>query len=366
MRARDAALAAAVFALDAAVATMNTGSGNRPLMPAGWLLLLLASAALLVRRRFPLTVLAVTGAAAVAYYPLEFPDAPIVLNTAIALYTAGRHRGPAWSAGGGTILITLFAATSRQPVPILLSLTPIMALPVTLGEFARVRARHLAHAEERARLAEETRESEALRRTAEERLRIARELHDALGHQLSLISVQAGAALHAGEPEPAFEALRAIRTASKEALGEMRSVLGMLRDAEQPDLTALPGLFARTTAAGLTVRSTVDAPTELAPPVQRAAYRIVQESLTNAVRHAHAASADVHIQQCGDRLRVTVDNPGPPVRPGFTPGGGLRGMTERATALGGTVEAGPAPGGGFRVAAWLPITPLPLRENGPP
>jgi MYXO-CTERM domain-containing protein len=361
MRARDAALAAAVFALDAAVAQTD---GSPP--PAAWALLVVASAALLFRRRFPLIVLAVTGAAAVAYYPLEFPDAPIVLNPVIALYTAGRHRGPAWSAGGGVLLVALFTVTGGEPVPILVSLTPIMALPVIAGEFARVRARHLAEAEERARQAEATRESEALRRTAEERLRIARELHDTLGHQLSLISVQAGAALHTGEPEPAFEALRAIRTASKEALGEMRSVLGMLREAEQPGLTALPALFERTTTAGLTVRASVDAPADLAGPVQQATYRIVQESLTNAVRHAHAASADVRIHQQGDRLLVTVENPGLP-RAAFsalTPGGGLRGMAERAAALGGGVEAGPKPGGGFRVAAWLPITSLTLRENG--
>jgi signal transduction histidine kinase len=358
MRARDAALAAAVFALDAAVALTNGSPA-----PAAWALLALASAALLFRLRFPLTVLAVTGAAAVAYYPLAFPDAPIVLNPVIALYTVGRHRGPAWSAAGGALLIALFTLTSGEPVPILVSLTPIMALPVIIGEFTRIRARHLAEAEERARLAEATRESEALRRTAEERLRIARELHDALGHQLSLISVQAGAALHAGEPEPAFEALRAIRTASKEALGEMRSVLGMLREPEQPGLTALPALFERTGTAGLTVRATVDAPAELAGPVQQAAYRIVQESLTNAVRHAHAISADVSIRHSGGRLLVTVENPGLP-HAAFTPGSGLRGMAERAAALGGGVDAGPKPGGGFRVAAWLPITSLTLRENG--
>ncbi|MDI6100274.1 sensor histidine kinase [Actinoplanes sp. NEAU-A12] len=366
----DAALAVGVLALNAVTAGLDTGGADRPMMPLGWALLVLSSAALLGRQRFPLTVLAITSATTVAYYPAGFPDTAIVLNLAVALYTVGRRRGPAWSAGATAILLVLVAATSGEPWPTVIGVAPVLALPVVLGEFARGRARQTTQAEERAALAESSRalaeasrESEALRRAAEERLRIAREMHDALGHQLSLISVQAAAALHTREPDSAFEALRAIRTASKDALREMREVLGVLREPVQPDLSALPELFGRTSAAGLTVRPTVDVPPPAIPAeVQRAAYRIVQEALTNAVRHGAATRADVGIRRCGDRVLVTVENDGDEV-PAPVPGSGLRGMAERAASVGGTLQAGPRPGGGFRVHAGLPLA-VTTDENG--
>ncbi|KHD74629.1 sensor histidine kinase, partial [Actinoplanes utahensis] len=237
-------------------------------------------------------------------------------------------------------------------------------LPVVLGEVARGRARQTEQAEERAALAEEraalaeaVQEAEALRRATEERLRIARELHDVLGHQLSLISVQSGAALHTREPDAAFAALRAVREASRDALREMRSVLGVLREPEQPGLGALPELFERTGTAGLTVHATIEPDLSPPPDVQLAAYRIVQEALTNAVRHSTASRADVVIRRSGGALSVTVADPGEP-RAGSgreTAGNGLRGMAERAASLGGALEAGPIPGSGFQVSARLPL-----------
>jgi signal transduction histidine kinase len=365
---RDAALAAGVFALNAALAVAGTDGSGRPLIPFGWALLVLASAALLVRRRFPIAVLAVTGGAAVTYYPLGFPDTAMALNVAVALYTVGRLRGAARSGAAAVILLVMFAVTSGEMWPTAISVAPLLALPVALGEFTRGRARQAAQAEERAAqaeasralaessraLAESSRESEAARRAAEERLRIAREMHDALGHQLSLISVQAGAALHTREPEAAFAALRAIRTASKDALHDMREVLGVLREPDPPGMAALPALFDRTSAAGLVVRPVVDVP-PLPAGVQRTVYRIVQEALTNTVRHAAATSADVDIRRSGDRIEVTVcdDGSAPPSAGG---GSGLTGMAERAASAGGALTAGPRPGGGFRVHATLPLT----------
>jgi signal transduction histidine kinase len=179
-------------------------------------------------------------------------------------------------------------------------------------------------------------------------------LHDVLAHQISLISVQAGAALHTRESESAFEALRAIRTASGEALREVRSVLGVLREPEQPGIASLPELFSRIEAAGLTVRAGVDLPPPAPlPAVQLATYRIVQEALTNVVRHSSASAADVHIRRTGGYLEITVEDGGGTVRD-IRDGNGIRGMTERA-AVGGDLRAGARPGGGFRVEVRLPV-----------
>jgi signal transduction histidine kinase len=335
----------------------TTDSGDRPLMPFGWALLTTSSAALLWRQRFPVPVLIFTAATTVSYYPLGFPDAPIVLNLGIALYTVTRDRGPVLSTSTAGALAVLSSATADEPLQVALGVVPILLLPVVLGEVVRGRIRRTADAEERAALAEATKESEALRRATEERLRIARELHDVLAHQISLINVQAGAALHTREPDQAFEALRAIRAASGGALREIRSVLGVLREPVQPELDALPELFSRTEAAGLTVRASVDLPRSAAPPpaVQLAAYRIVQEALTNVLRHSSAKAADVRVQRTGAGVEIIVEDDGGAVAE-IKEGNGLRGMAERVSAAGGEFQAGPRPGGGFRVQARLPVT----------
>jgi signal transduction histidine kinase len=343
-----------VLALDAVTALYTADGDDRPLRPAGWALLIVSSAVLLWRHRFPVAVLAVTAAATLAYYPLGFPDTPIVLSLAIALHSVARDRGWAVSAAVAVVLAVLLSATGDEPLQVAIGVVPILLLPVVLGEVAR-------QAEQRAALAEAALESEALRRTAEERLRIARELHDVLAHQISLINVQAGAALHTREPDQAWGALRAVRAASGEALTEIRSVLGVLRDPGQPDLAALPELLSRTEATGLTVRARIDLPPPAPPPaVQLAAYRIVQEALTNVVRHSSATAAEVHIQRTSTALEITVDDDGDAV-PQIEHGNGMRGMGERAAAVGGEFEAGPRASGGFRVQARLPVT---LNDHG--
>src|SRR5205085_772573 len=212
-----------------------------------------------------------------------------------------------------------------------------------------------------------TRAEESRRRASEERLRIAQDLHDVLAHNISLINVQAGVALHLmdEQPEQARSALTAIRQASKEALGELRSVLGVLRQVDEeppraptPGLADLDDLVRGTEAAGLAVRTHIDdTPRPLPAGVDLAAYRIVQEALTNVARHAGPAVATVRVAYGDGELTVEVEDDGRGRAPTSTSGGGngIPGMRERAAALGGRLETGPRPGGGFRVQARLPV-----------
>jgi signal transduction histidine kinase len=218
---------------------------------------------------------------------------------------------------------------------------------------------------ERAIEAARTRAEETRRRASEERLRIARELHDVLAHNISLINVQAGVALHLmdNRPEQARTALSAIKQASNEALGELRSVLEILREGhEDPPrsptsgLAQLDDLVAKTEGAGLRVSTRVEGtPRPLPPRVDLAAFRIVQEALTNATRHAGDAHATIRIGYGERDLTVQIDDDGRGTSSAPGGGQGIPGMRERATALGGDLEAGPRPGGGFRVRAMFPL-----------
>jgi signal transduction histidine kinase len=243
----------------------------------------------------------------------------------------------------------------------------IFILAVALGEVVRGRRALAAETGRRLALAEEEQRSEAARVVAEERLRIARELHDTVAHSMATITVQAGSALHVLSPAQdgaVREALLTIRETSKSALGEMRAVLGQLREsaggaapaATGLGLDRLPELRAAVTAAGSPVRVSVEGePGPLPPDVDHAAYRILQESLTNVLRHAESGTeADVCLRYGPDSVTITVANDGcaSAVAPGT--GNGLRGMRERAAAAGGELEAGPRPEGGFLVTAKLP------------
>jgi signal transduction histidine kinase len=224
---------------------------------------------------------------------------------------------------------------------------------------------HVREVEQRAEEAERTREESAQRRAMEERLRIARELHDSLTHSISVIQVQAGVAQHLarkrGEDVP--PALQAIQEAGADAARELRATLGVLRSAQDGDssgLSQLDSLVARARAAGLpvTVRVT-GAKRQLPPEVDQAAYRIVQEALTNVSRHAGHACASVHLDYTPETLSVQVvdDGQGTVTSADSRPaalGLGLVGMRERVSALGGRLQAGPRDGGGFLVRAELP------------
>ena len=228
---------------------------------------------------------------------------------------------------------------------------------------------HVREVEQRAEEAERTRDEAAQRMAMEERLRIARELHDSLTHSISVIQVQSGVAVHLarkrGEDVP--PALLAIQEAGTDAARELRATLGVLRSEEDSDgsgLSQLDSLVARARAAGLPVTVTVTgAERPLPPDVDQAAYRIVQEALTNVSRHAGAASASVHLHYTPDTLSVQVDDDGTgtvtsngtsTVTRSSGPGLGLVGMRERVSALGGRLQAGPQDGGGFQVRAELP------------
>ncbi len=248
----------------------------------------------------------------------------------------------------------------------------VISAAVTLVTFGMWQL-HIREVEQRAEEAERTREETARRRAVEERLRIARELHDSLTHSISVIQVQAGVAVHlAGKRgEEVSPALLAIREASADAARELRSTLGVLRTADDCDgsgLGQLDKLVARTRAAGQPVSVTVSGTVrELPPGVDQAAYRIVQEALTNVSRHAGGASASVRLTHGADMLTVQVDDDGGRGAAGqavrgdrlaYGPGLGLVGMRERVAALGGRFQAGPRAAGGFRVRAELPVRPL--------
>jgi signal transduction histidine kinase len=229
----------------------------------------------------------------------------------------------------------------------------------------RVWQLHLHEVEQRAEEAERTRDEMAQRRAMEERLRIARELHDSLTHSISVIQVQVGVAVHLARKrgEDVSPALLAIEEAGADAVRELRATLGALRSEEDTDgsgLGQLDGLVARARTAGLSVTlSVTGAQRPLPPEVDQAAYRIVQEALTNVSRHAAEACATVHLHYAPEALSVQIDNDGDGVVTGTAPrpsghGLGLVGMRERVAALGGRLQAGPQDGGGFQVRAELP------------
>jgi signal transduction histidine kinase len=238
-----------------------------------------------------------------------------------------------------------------------------------VGAYVAARRQWLAAESDRAARVEQAREEETRRRVDAERMRIARELHDVVAHSMAMINVQATAASMqlAADPASAAEAIQAIRRASKSGLRELRTILEVLRQVDAgspavpvPDLRAIAALVEATSAAGTpTTLELAEPPVPLPPPVTLAVYRIVQESLTNVVRHAGRVTATVGLRQDGGYLYVDVVNDGGAAPAAFSDGtgAGLTGMRERAAALGGTLEAGPRPGGGFAVHARLPVAP---------
>ncbi|HYR61036.1 MAG TPA: sensor histidine kinase [Actinomycetota bacterium] len=326
-------------------------------------LLVAIVAALLLRRRYPVAVLGAVWALTLVYFAAGYPDGPIWLGLVVAYFTAvsrgHRLAGAVAAAGGFLAFPWLDDLTGRGPGPGLGSLSALAAwLLVVFGVGEWVRLRRL-RAAEAARL----REEEALRQASEERLRIARELHDVLAHNISLINVQAGVALHVNGvlPEQARTALAAIKDASREALGELRSALDVLRQSGDapprrpaPGLADLPDLVAGARTAGLDVRvETEGAPVAVPAPLDLAAYRVAQEALTNVIRHAAATTVWLRLTYAASelRLRIEDDGRGPAVGEPAGGGSGIAGMRERAAALGGELRTGRRPGGGFQVSA---------------
>ncbi len=369
---RDVALAAAVgltLLVDAFVAEPNPHLTRAP--DAGAVALILAIAASLVaRRRRPVAVLAVVWVLTLAYLLARYPQGPLWLGLIIAFYTSivTGHRLAGAVAGLSGYLafpwLDKILGRGGAPSPSLVSSLAVLLLAAFgLGESVRVRR-------QRAAQAVRIRAEEATRQASEERLRIAQEIHDVVAHNISLVNVQASVALDVNEqlPEQARTALTAIKQASREALGGLRTVLDVLRqpgDLAAP-LTPVPGLaqvqdlVEGAKRVGLDARLEVEGtPVALTAPVDLAAYRIVQESLTNVIRHARAAAVWVRVAYGPDELRIRVedDGSGPQAQREGSGGNGIPGMRERAAALGGKLEAGLRPGGGFQVLAWLPVEP---------
>ncbi|MEW2522582.1 sensor histidine kinase [Actinacidiphila alni] len=337
----------------------------------GYVLLLAGPVLLLLRRRAPVVVAAATGGVTLLYVMLGYPYGPVFASLVVAIFSAvaaGRRKAVL------TIALVVFAAHTLIGQWLYRYLPPsgdgrtswtevsgagawLLAV-LAAAELFRLRREQIAR--DRRERAEAER-----RRTDEERMRIARELHDVLAHSISVINVQAGVALALIDerPEQARTALTTIKAASKEALGEVRQVLSTLRAPGEaprspaPGLDRLPELVEQAASAGLKAEVSVEGEAVALPPgVDLAAFRIVQEALTNIVRHSGSRAARIRIAYPPGRVEVRVDDDGPAVAGGETGGGnGLVGMRERTAALGGGLDAGPRPDGGFRVHATLPL-----------
>jgi signal transduction histidine kinase len=365
----DGALAAVL----AAFVTLGTyfASQNQPARRAfdlGTVALIgVATGALVARRRDPVAVLEVVFGAILVYFVAGYANGPIWLALIVAYVTAvlrGHRLAAAVTAVIGFAIFPWLDFLIRDgEAPSAAVLAGLAAwLLVLLGGAEIVRFRR-----ERAAEAVRIREEESLRRASEERLRIARELHDALGHHLSLINVQSGVALHLNEdlPEQTRSSLSAIKRASKEALIELRSVLDILREPGEraprlptSTLARLGDLVSQAAAAGLEVRTEIEGDVRPLPfGVDVAAFRIVQEALTNVTRHAPGATATVRLAYGERDLTVQIDDDGGGITTHGTvgTGKGIVGMRERVDALGGELEASHRPGGGFRVRARFPL-----------
>ncbi|WP_369196137.1 sensor histidine kinase [Streptomyces djakartensis] len=348
-------------------------------------LMALAAAALVFRRRAPLRVLAVTGAASVVESVTADPRAPVAMSAVIALYTVASttDRPTTWRVGLLTMTVLTGTAMAAGSLPWYaqenLAIFAWTGIGGTAGDAVRSRRAFVQAIRERAERAERTREEEARRRVAEERLRIARDLHDVVAHHIALVNVQAGVAAHVMDkrPDQAKEALSHVREASRSALNELRATVGLLRQSGDPEaptepapgldrLDELAGTFRN---AGLHIEvARADQGTALPAAVDLAAYRIIQEALTNVQKHAGAqARAEVSVVRVGPNVEITVldDGSGDNEASGSGGGHGLLGMRERVTALRGTLTTGPRYGGGFRVHAILPVKNRPSDGEDP-
>ena len=318
---------------------------------------------LLVRRQRPLAVVAVVTAVAVAMIVAGVWLLPLQLG--VALYTLAASRGDVIArigAGASTLAIALALPLAggfefgREALRVV-----FLVAAWSLGDSIGSRRAYLSEVEAKAARLELEQASEVRRVAAEEQARIARELHDVVAHALSVIIVQAGAAddVFALDPARAREPIRAIDSAARAALGDLRRVLGILQtDTEylpQPSLAALDGLIEQVRATGLDISVTIEgAPRSLSAAVDLSAYRIVQEALTNTLKHAGAERARVRVRY-GDDLGLEIRDDGRLQAAENSGGSGLIGMRERVALLGGTVEAGPAASGGYLVSARIPI-----------
>jgi signal transduction histidine kinase len=349
---------------------------------AGYALLIVSGLAVVARRRWPVLVFTITALASLVYFSFDYPDQLSCLGLFVAMYTLaayGDGRRSLLIAGVGTTVLALgwlIAAADTEPRVALgwvFFRIGASVISTTLGESVRSRRVIAADAEERAELAERSRDEETRARVDAERLRIAREVHDTVAHAIAIINVQSGVTAHVLDrrPEQAREALRTIEQTSSRALSEMRAILGVLRDGDvrkpYPGLDQIHELTGKARDAGLDIAIQQTSPvTPLPSAVGSAAYRIVQESITNVIRHVGPTRVTVALEPGIDALRIRVIDEGSrdpshvPARTGSSPtsGRGIVGMRERCQLLGGELDAKSRPGGGFEVSARLPLAPV--------
>ena len=354
----------------------------------GYLLTGIACAALMWARSHPRATAVVTIACATALAALGYTLSPLLLApTMIALFfvalRASQKTAYAYTVAAIAILVctALIASPHGDLALETVGTAAWLLLPVALGITARLRAAYLEAANARAEYAERTREEEARRRVADERMRIARELHDVTAHHLALANAQVGTVIYLMDTEPGTARTMAgdLNATIVAALEELKATVGLLRQADDPEsplepapgLAQLPALADSFRSAELTVTITTDGePQPLSPGTDLTAFRIIQEALTNVTKHACASDARVRLAYAGDWLGITVtnDSTGPPSSAAVAtgPGYGLIGMRERAHSVGGRLRAGHRPAGGFEVATELPLHPSrPHKDQAP-
>jgi signal transduction histidine kinase len=368
----------AVALLAVVSAHIPVRSGEHPLDVLGYALLGCAGLSIGVCTRWPRASALVITLVLCLFIVRNYPDGPVWLTGLVSLGGLSWRTNRRTAAGGAVVMLAALTVTAvacgRLGIVVSSIFLGWSAAAVFLGEALRSRRSYLAGLAERARFAERSREDELARRIAEDRLRIARDLHDSVAHAMATINVQAGAAAHvlAHQPEAAGAALSVIQRASAEVLEELGSMLSILRDdsagaerAPSPGLADLARLVESVGPSGLTVELRTQGSAEaITPALSTAGYRVVQESLTNVLRHSRAARVVVRVDvAAGGAVCVEIRDPGPARRPGSSgtdgassaagTGVGVRGMRERVTATGGRFDAGPAADGGFVVrAAW--------------
>lgn len=358
-----------LLALALLIAAIAAGATLPGPLPTGWRLALLAAAALPFSwlRRWPMATLIASSLPVVALLTLGEGTAVIGAALFLAAYTVAAHC-PGWLTGlaAGYCALVLVAVSVLAPERfgwgVATTNLALFAGAFGLGRAARSRARTVQLLAERVAEAEQARTTAAEAAVTAERLRIARELHDVVGHSLGVIALQAGVGARVVDTDPAAAraALQAVAERSRESLQEVRQILGALREptedpAGAPGLAELPGLIDEFAAAGLAVAvTTVGDPRPLPPAMDLTAYRILQEALTNVLRHSQAGRAQVEVGYLADTVRLTVTDPGPAAAEHPGGGHGQIGMRERVAVWGGTLRCGPRPEGGYQVVAELP------------
>jgi len=364
----DLALGMSTLVVVGTAITANVGGSTAGV--AAYAFSALFGALMLVRRRRPVGVLAVSSVALLIYYMLDYPPIGLALPVAAALFSAAEYGRPAWAVGTALALLmvsTIVRVAQGDDLGFVLGLelptsAGLMAAVIALGDGVRSRRGWRAELDRRTRTVAVEREREATRRVEQQRVRIARDLHDLLAHTVSVIALHTDVARESlsDDPATAERSLGAARTACREANRELRATVDALRSPDTaepptPGLDRLDELITATRASGLSVElARTGAPTPLPVIVETTAYRVVQESLSNVLRHADARTVRVELRRDDTELVVHVADDGHG-SPGNTAGWGVVGMRERVTLLGGSLCAENRPKGGFIVKARIPV-----------